>query len=72
MPEHIVVPGLAVTFTVGVTLGSMVIVTLLDTEAGVAQAELLVMVHFTISPLFRLFVLYVGVLPGTGLAFTYH
>lgn len=71
VPEHIVVPGLAVTFIVGVTLGTMVIVMLPVTVAGVAQGALLVKVQLTISFVFKTDVEYVEPVP-TGLPFTYH
>lgn len=53
VPEHIVVPGLAVTLIVGVTLGSMVILILPVIVAGEAQGALLVISQLTISPLFK-------------------
>lgn len=71
VPEHIVVPGLAVTFIVGVTFGTIVIVMLPLTVAGVAQGALLVKVQLTISFVFKTLVEYVEPVP-TGLAFTYH
>lgn len=51
-PRHIVFPGLAVTVTVGVTLGlTIIVMLLLVAVGGVAQEALLVMVQVTTWPL---------------------
>lgn len=57
--------------TVGVTeLYTLIVVVALVTEAGVAQAALLLSTHVTISPFEKLLLEYVGLKP-TGLPLTY-
>jgi hypothetical protein len=64
VPLHIVVPGLAVTTTVGVTLGLTVIVmVLLVAVVGVAHSALLVIVQVILSPLFSVALVNVGLEP---------
>lgn len=73
VPAQMILPGDAVIDAVGVTVGITVIVmVLLVTSVGLAQAALLVRSQVITSPLANVLSIYVPALVPTGLPFLYH
>jgi hypothetical protein len=73
VPEHTVVPGVALIDTDGVTLPAIVIMTVLLAVGVVAQLKLLVSSTLILSLLFRVELVYVAlVAPAIFTVFSFH
>lgn len=73
VPGQMVVPGEALTLTVGATTGvSEIVIVLLVAVAGLTQPELLVSSHVTKSPFTSVDELKFGEFVPTGVPFTFH
>ena len=73
VPAQMVFPVLALIETAGATIGLTVMVIAFDvTDAGLAQAALLVRTHVTICPFVKVVVVYVELLVPTFTPLTFH